>query len=312
MPALCAAGALATVSFCIAAVLLASLAGGAATADALRAELPPVPGFASNWPARAQAALADEFSAQLRAAGGLRVGQPADILAETSLQRFALLEQTGAHGTTQLHVIGDATMRVVRTSDNSVIAERTYRVAAGRGAPSRYREDGQALAAAIGHLFGRLAEQMSDDVLHGASAYVDTPPVPEQPVALRCPLQSLDCERNLVIPELDAGARVFRWQPAELQAGSGTLVYDFRLVGPGAVPASPFERPYPIYEHHYIRYGLATTEHRLEAPLARCASYRWSVRARTIDGADMRVTPWAPGNMVVVGDDPGEPLRTKC
>jgi len=312
LPALCAAGALATVTFCISAVLLGSFAGGAAAADALRPELAPLPGLASHWPATAQVALAEEFSAQLRAAGGLRVGQPADIVAETSLQRLALLEQAGTFGTSQLHVTGDATMRVVRTRDDSVLAERSYSVSAGRGAPGRYRQDGKALAAAVGHLLGRLAEQMSDDILHGVSAYADRPPAPEQPVARPCAGHSLECERNVIIPELEAAMLVFRWRPAELQAGSGSLVYDFRLVGPGAVPASPLERPYPLYEHHYIRYGLETPQHQLQVPLAPCASYRWSVRARTIEGAHMQVTPWSSGEMRVIGDERGEPFRTKC
>jgi hypothetical protein len=314
---LCLAGSLGTMAACITAVMLASQAGGIAAADALRTELKPAPGASSALPAAPQAALADELAAQLRAAAAFRFEAPADVVVSTSLQRIALREESRPWSMTGLYVTAHASMRVVRTRDDFLLAERTYEVTAGRGPPSRYREDPKALVAATAYLLARLAERMTDDLLHGASGYINRPPLLVQPVARPCAGHSSECERNVIIPQLDAAgtgadALVFRWRPAELRPAGGALVYDFRLVGPAAVPTLPLDRPYPLYEHHYIRYGLEAPEHRLQVALAQCASYRWTVRARVIDGAHLQLTPWVEGEMPVVGEETGEPFRTKC
>lgn len=335
--ALCAgAGSIGLIGICGVAVMLGGMAGQDAAGEALRPELQPTPGFTSVWPADSQRALADEFASQLRAAGAFgtesaaeRHKPPAaeaadyralagrhDLVIEVSLDRITLLDEGVLLASPRLHITGHATMRVIRARDNFVLAEREYKFTSGRGAVSRYQQDSRILAAATAYLLTRLAELMTDDVLHGASRHIELPIVMVHPAAHRCFWGGVECEGNVIVPEIegadaDEAALLFKWRPDQPQNASGTLVYDFRLVGPEAVPTYTRDRPYPVYEHHYIRYGLHAPEHRLQVPLARCASYRWAVRARTVDGARMQVTPWTRGSWRL-GEELGEPFRTKC
>lgn len=233
-----------------------------------------------------------------------------DAILEVAILKIDSVEvQSGFFGIVSTHyaVNIEARARLTRVSDNTILADRTYRYFATPRPPKQWSEnDGKQLVAEINQGYRQLAEWIIDDFFLGQ--FADAQPIYPLPLA---PSVS-PCKGNIACSKRGNGANpvdtlrpTLRWsfdvtkltEEFKLaQLAESDITYDIRVFLAEQLHTQydmHLSKPLWPMLHIYSRSGISETFHTVEEDLPQCSNYLWTVRAMINRDGHKRATEWS-------------------
>lgn len=233
-----------------------------------------------------------------------------DAILEVAILKIDSVEvQSGFFGIVSTHyaVNIEARARLKRVTDNTILADRTYRYFATPRPPKQWSEnDGKQLVAEINQAYSQLAEWIIDDFFLGQ--FADTQPfypLPLIPSVSPCKGNVACSKRGNGANPVDTLRPTLHWsfdvtklkEDFKLaQLAESDVTYDIRVFLAEQLHTQydmHMSKPLWPMLHIYSRSGISDTFHMLEEDLPQCSNYLWTVRAMINQNGHKRATEWS-------------------